>query len=155
VTKLLRTLVRAARVVAALARGRSGKWPRVERLVFERDGHRCRACGRSDCKLIGHHVCPYHVDRKKELDPNNVITMCQPAGGGDHLGLGHTTRDGKRGWKYWNPDVVADAAAKLAKIDPRVRRVWEATIDSIRRGPPGRLERLGNWFWRTVRRWER
>jgi len=96
-------------------RPRSGRWPRVEQNAFIRDGFRCRACGRhqSKVKIVGHHARPYHLFPDEELDLNNVLTMCQPMGGGCHLRLGHLGADGSCRWVNWNPNVVADAAKEL------------------------------------------
>lgn len=89
-------------------RPRSGAWPHLERLAFERDGFACRACGRKD-KLRGHHIIPFHVLPSLELELTNVITLCQPLGGGCHLKFGHTNpKTGERSWRVWNPNVVSD-----------------------------------------------
>lgn len=100
------------RSLIAILKGRSGKWPAVEQKAFERDGHACRWCGKTskDVKLVGHHILPFHLFPHLELDLNNVITLCQPIGGGDHLHRGHTTASGKCGWECYNPDIVAEAA---------------------------------------------
>ncbi len=49
--------------------------------VLQRDGHRCRVCGRDDTKLDAHHI----TDRNEMPDggyvPENGITLCDPPEG--------------------------------------------------------------------------
>jgi len=54
---------------------RSGKWPRVRanHLVLHPV---CEGCGAKN-DLNVHHVQPFHVDHSKELDPTNLITLCE------------------------------------------------------------------------------
>lgn len=45
----------------------------------------CQACGK-DIKLDVHHIVPVAIDKSRELDPENLITLCnQPC----HLVFGH------------------------------------------------------------------
>lgn len=45
----------------------------------------CQACGK-DIKLDVHHIIPVGIDKTKELDSDNLITLCnQPC----HLVFGH------------------------------------------------------------------
>jgi 5-methylcytosine-specific restriction endonuclease McrA len=90
---------------------RSSKWPEVRKKWLETNNS-CAACG---CKnnLQIHHCIPFHLDRSKELDPTNFITLCEGKGGReDHLMIGHLGN-----WKSINPDVRFQAAANLAKIN--------------------------------------
>lgn len=105
----------AAHIVAGR---RSWKWPAVQRQVLARDGHRCRACGRTagQVRVVAHHIEPVHERPELELVPANALALCDPPlarKSGCHWRHGHTRHDGKAGWQYWNPDVVADAAAAL------------------------------------------
>lgn len=92
---------------------RSGRWPAV------RDQHlashpECAACG-SDRNLTVHHVVPVSADEARELDPANLITLCEGAPGLNcHLYLGHLGH-----WASWNRHVRADAAWYLARLAAR------------------------------------
>lgn len=45
----------------------------------------CQACGKT-AKLDVHHIVPVAIDKSRELDPENLITLCnQPC----HLVFGH------------------------------------------------------------------
>ena len=66
----------------------SRAWARVRRVVFERDGYRCRQCGRAG-RLECDHVIPLH----RGGDPwalDNLQTLC----GGCHVAK--TAGEGKR-----------------------------------------------------------
>jgi hypothetical protein len=82
---------------------RSREWPRV-RNEFLRIHPRCEACG--DTKLLNvHHIVPFHVAPKMELDKLNLITLCRE----HHFRVGHDP-DGPWGpkqpdWKKANPKV--------------------------------------------------
>lgn len=91
---------------------RSGSWPRV-RAEFLKAHPTCAACGRRD-RLEVHHVEPFSRSPEKELDPNNLITLCDGPGAHCHYMIGHLCS-----WKSFNPDVRADAARYLAKIQAR------------------------------------
>ena len=63
---------------------RSGKWRKVRDDYF-REHPQCAFAG---CKCKGpfnvHHLVPFHLDPSKELDPDNLVTVC--AGGTDDEG---------------------------------------------------------------------
>lgn len=84
--------------------GRSGQWPRVRREHLEREPA-CAACGRDEDVQV-HHIVPYHVDPRLELDPGNLITLCSDP---CHLVFGHLLDYRRRS----NPFVREDAAAYL------------------------------------------
>lgn len=70
----------------------------------------CAACGRSN-KLEVHHIVPVHCDPSKELDLDNLITLCDnPC----HLVFGHFMD-----YKSWNINVVSDCNRYLNKIKYR------------------------------------
>jgi len=86
---------------------RSSKWPAVEhahRKLFPT----CAACGTADSIQV-HHCLPFHLHPELELDPNNLISLCEKKGGLEcHYNIGH-----HRDWKSYNPLVRADASTAL------------------------------------------
>ena len=79
--------------------GRSPSWKRV-RQEHLKNSPLCVACGRKD-NLEVHHVIPYQVDPSKELDPNNLLTLC---GKHCHFVFGHFMD-----WQSWNENVIIDS----------------------------------------------
>jgi hypothetical protein len=79
--------------------GRSSSW-RTVRNKHLKKFPTCAACGRTK-NLEVHHIVPYQVDRSKELDTDNLITLC-----GDycHFVFGHFMD-----YKSWNTNVVEDS----------------------------------------------
>jgi hypothetical protein len=71
---------------------------------------RCAACPSLKRSNEVHHIIPRHEDPKLELDPTNLITLCET----DHLVFGHL-----RSWKSWNPDVVKHAREHYELIKSR------------------------------------
>jgi hypothetical protein len=68
---------------------RSSAWPAVRKAhLLKHD--RCLACGGTS-KLEVHHLIPFHIDPSRELDPTNLITLCESGKGGIicHLAIGH------------------------------------------------------------------
>jgi len=88
---------------------RSGEW-RAVRQAHIRDNPECIACGQKT-ELFVHHIVPYHVNPKLELDRNNLATFCFD----HHLGIGHNGN-----WKQYNLRCVDDAAKvrKNLGLDP-------------------------------------
>jgi 5-methylcytosine-specific restriction protein A len=67
----------------------------------------CAACGRNK-KLEVHHIEPVHINPDRELDINNLITLCDnPC----HFIFGHLMD-----YKSWNKDVVTDCKVYLNKV---------------------------------------
>ena len=54
---------------------RSSKWPRVRREHLAREP-RCQWCG-AKSKLEIHHVKSFHLFPELELNPENLITLCE------------------------------------------------------------------------------
>lgn len=78
---------------------RSPLWRSVRSLWLKKHP-RCGVCGTRD-KLEVHHVWPVHFPggREKELDSENMITLCRP----HHLDSGHSGD-----WKARNSHVRQD-----------------------------------------------
>jgi 5-methylcytosine-specific restriction enzyme A len=83
---------------------RSSKWPKV-RKAFILEHNVCAACGETT-KLEVHHICPFHLHPELELDPNNLITLCETASKGVvcHMNIGHNGD-----YKKVNENVVEDS----------------------------------------------
>lgn len=78
---------------------RSTRWPAVRARHLQREPE-CQACGAVE-HLQVHHVVPVHVDPSRELDDDNLISLCEPPGpGGCHLSIGHLGS-----WRRWNTAV--------------------------------------------------
>jgi 5-methylcytosine-specific restriction endonuclease McrA len=88
---------------------RSPKWSDVRKEHIKYQPY-CQACGRKE-DLEVHHIIPVHKDPSKELDPNNLITLC---GKTCHLMFGHLMD-----YKSWNPNVEEDSELYLSKIKMR------------------------------------
>ena len=92
---------------------RSGEW-RAVRMAHIKESPECIACGKRE-QLYVHHIIPYHVNPKLELERSNLATFCFD----HHLGIGHNGN-----WKHYNLRCVEDAARvrKNLGLEP-VKRV--------------------------------
>lgn len=83
---------------------RSGEWTRV-RGEHLKSHPECAVCGETK-KVEVHHIMPFSDDPSLELDPNNLITLCEVASGGIicHLCIGHCGN-----YRHYNPTVAKDA----------------------------------------------
>lgn len=61
--------------------------------------------------MVPHHVIPVHVDPSKELDGDNLITLCEGPSFNCHLFFGHL-----RDWTNFNPNVRSDAEEWRKKL---------------------------------------
>ncbi len=78
---------------------RSPEWHRVEKEHLEKEPS-CQWCGGTQ-KLQVHHVTPFHLAPALELDPGNLITLCEEGGFYNcHLAHGHNGD-----WKSFNDQV--------------------------------------------------
>jgi 5-methylcytosine-specific restriction protein A len=73
----------------------------------------CAACGRT-ADLQVHHLKPFHLFPDLELDPDNLITLCEISGLNHHYLFGHLLD-----WHSWNTSAALDAALWLDKIQHR------------------------------------
>jgi hypothetical protein len=91
---------------------RSSQWPHLRRAHLAVNPC-CAVCG-GWAKVEVHHIRPFHLAPELELDPGNLITLCESWKGGVncHLFFGHLGdfRDGV------NTDVLRDAAAWRQKL---------------------------------------
>ncbi len=59
----------------------------------------CLACG-SKRNLEAHHLLPYHLYPRLELDPKNLVTLCRVC----HFIFGHL-----KSWSSYNPNCIRDS----------------------------------------------
>jgi len=104
---ILKAMVESLRF-SAPPKKRSSKWPKV-RAAHLHANPMCAACG-AVTKLEVHHIEPFHDHPELELDPKNLITLCESTSDGIicHLCVGHAGD-----YKAYNPNVVTDAATVL------------------------------------------
>ncbi len=97
----------ADRITGRAPRGssRSSRW-RTVRNQYLTAHPLCEMCG-SEKKLVVHHKLPYYLFPDKELDADNLMTLCNR----DHFLLGHLGS-----WMKFNPSVDADCAWWRSKI---------------------------------------
>lgn len=91
---------------------RSPEWKRLREDHLRRNP-RCAVCGNSK-NVVPHHIVPFHIDASKELDPLNLISLCEGDTFNCHLFFGHL-----RNWTRHNSDVVNDAKMWNEKISRR------------------------------------
>lgn len=88
---------------------RSPKWSKVRKEHLNKFSV-CAACGRNT-KLEVHHKIPVHLNPDLELDPNNLITLCDDP---CHLVFGHLFN-----YKSYNKSVENDCSVYLSKVRGR------------------------------------
>jgi hypothetical protein len=111
---ILATIVSAIKV-SAPAKPRSPKWDGV-RAKHLKAHPLCAACG-SKKTLEVHHIVPFSNKPEMELDPTNLITLCESATDGVicHLYHGHSGS-----YQSYNPHVAEDATRSLDRIVNRL-----------------------------------
>ena len=88
---------------------RSAQWPKV-RAEYLKTNPVCQVCG-SSVKPEVHHIIPVHIDPSKELELDNLITLCDKY---CHFIFGHLMN-----WRSYNPDIIKDAQLYYQKIKER------------------------------------
>jgi 5-methylcytosine-specific restriction endonuclease McrA len=90
---------------------RSPRWPKV-RAEHLSANPKCAVC-ESTSVLEVHHIRPFHQDPSLELDPKNLITLCESKSKGVtcHQFFGHLGD-----YKNENPNVVKDAKSWNKKL---------------------------------------
>jgi hypothetical protein len=107
-----------ARIAALHGHKRSPEWSRVEKEHLLREPA-CVACGYQGKGVQVHHVKPFHLHPQLELDPSNLITLCEVQGRDHHLLLGHLDE-----WESYNVHIRED-----------VKHFHRKTADQIRADP--------------------
>jgi 5-methylcytosine-specific restriction enzyme A len=85
--KLRQGQAHATLLASKPAHERSDGWPAVRRAHILKES-RCMACG-GVTHLEVHHLWPFHLYPERELDPTNLITLCEQPGRFCHLVFGH------------------------------------------------------------------
>lgn len=113
-SNLLQHVLDAAKGKIPAHMPRSGQWPKV-RADHLKQSPTCTVCG-GRSKIEVHHIRPFHIHPELELDPANLITLCEDNGDGVncHLFFGHLGN-----FKSFNADVVSNAAEWRKKIAER------------------------------------
>lgn len=100
---------------------RSPLWRHVEKEHLLREPA-CVVCGYKGRWVQVHHVKPFHLHPDLELDPHNLITLCERSGRDHHLLLGHFDD-----WKSYNEHIRADAKHYAHKNAAQIRAdlIWQ------------------------------
>lgn len=103
---------------------RSPEWGRVEKEHILREPE-CQACGHRGAGLQVHHIRPFHLYPHLELDPRNLITLCQVEGREHHLLLGHLDN-----WESFNEHIRADVKHFYKKKAKQIRAdiAWQKKV---------------------------
>lgn len=88
---------------------RSKGWTKLKKSYIKQYPN-CAVCG-SLKLVVPHHIIPFHVDKSKELDPNNLITLCENKVFNCHLFFGHL-----KNWSRYNPNIIEDAKIWKEKL---------------------------------------
>jgi len=90
---------------------RSSEWPKVRVSHLQRHP-KCCICGLKS-KTQVHHVIPFHIAPDLELEPSNLMTLCENKKWGIncHLLIGHLGN-----YRKVNPSITADALFMQAKL---------------------------------------
>jgi 5-methylcytosine-specific restriction protein A len=110
--RLIRHVLDIAQGKVSLLKPRSSKWPKV-REQHLRSNPVCAVC-KGTKKLNVHHIQPFHLHPELELDPANLITLCESKANGVncHLWFGHLGN-----FKQENPQVKLDAPMWQSKVE--------------------------------------
>jgi hypothetical protein len=86
-----------------LAKPRSPHWAKVRDEHLEKNPN-CAGCG-GRSHLNVHHKKPFHLHPDLELEPTNLITLCEEPSRMCHYHFGHNSLS----WACYNPHVEEDA----------------------------------------------
>lgn len=100
---------------------RSSHWSSV-RTAHIKAHPLCEICGK-DKGLNVHHIKPFHIRPELELDPTNLITLCESGGMNCHITFGHLGN-----FHSFNENVVEDVRVWRTKVQGRPLGV---VIDSM------------------------
>jgi 5-methylcytosine-specific restriction enzyme A len=113
---ILKSISDALKGKAPLGSTRSPQWSKV-RAEHLKKNPTCAVCS-GVSKIEVHHIVPFHIDPSKELEPTNLITLCESNQNGIncHLAFGHLGN-----YQSVNKTVKTDARVWNKKL--RTRKV--------------------------------
>ena len=82
----------------------AGRWNRTKRAVFQRDGHRCRGCGRL-ARLQAHHDPPLRRGGNP-YDITGIISLCKPCHQETHRHDRRELTEDEVAWKAMLAELV-------------------------------------------------
>lgn len=111
--RLIKRLI-DGRAKAPAGTRRSAHWPKIRAAHLLKEP-RCQVCGGSQTLEV-HHVMPFDKSPELELDPENLITLCESGKGGlvCHLAVGHLGN-----YRSYNPQVRLDSKLWAKKLKER------------------------------------
>lgn len=106
---------------------RSPEWPKV-RKAFLAKNTKCAVCG-SSVKLEAHHIKPFHIYPEEELNPNNLIALCESKSFGMicHMEVGHSGN-----YRFENINVEKDVKTAKSIIVHFKNQVTEECKEKLR-----------------------
>ena len=121
---ILRKRDHGAHIAKQHGHERSSQWHRVRNKHLLREPT-CVVCGRKGRGLQVHHIKPFHLHPHLELDPRNLVTLCQVKGRDHHLLLGHLNE-----WESYNEHVREDAKRFYRKTAAQIRAdaLWQKKV---------------------------
>lgn len=96
-----------------LESNRSPEWSNTRKKHLAKQSF-CQACGTKN-NLEVHHIEPFHINPARELDPDNLITLC---GKNCHFVFGHLMD-----YSSWNTNVIEDCRVYLDKVKSRPYKI--------------------------------
>lgn len=114
---VIKHLIDAAKGKHPITAARSGHWPTVRKEHLEAHPA-CEVCGGLE-KLEVHHIHPFHLHPDLELNPNNLVTLCEV----DPLLNCHRIFGHLDNFRGWNPDVIEDAKDWRKKFQQNIARI--------------------------------
>lgn len=101
--KLIKHISDVVKGKTSLFKPRSSKWPALRKSFIEAHPE-CSACGSKEFLEV-HHIKSFKLHPDLELDPKNLIVLCdRPGPDNHHMYIGHLGN-----FKQENPNVVTDA----------------------------------------------
>lgn len=96
----------------SLTKQRSPKWKTVRKNFLQKN-QECAICGKTE-NLVPHHKLPFHMFPDKELDEENLVTLCENHPVNCHYLFGHLMN-----WQTYNPNIDDDVKIWSEKLKNR------------------------------------
>jgi 5-methylcytosine-specific restriction endonuclease McrA len=95
---IVQVATQISKIVSHIGKKRSPQWKKV-RLAHLKNNYWCKYCG-NKTQLEVHHIKPFYLFPELELNPKNLITLCEKKIYNCHFRIGHLGK-----WKNYNPEV--------------------------------------------------